>query len=172
MLSKNGDVTHYLEQPTDQPVRFVGSRDLETYNSWKRNTQINCYALDQHEVYIDACYTLLPCCLLGAFIYTNYDKSILQQYDVYHSDSVVDFGKKIQDQVLNLINNELGGFDNNNATLRSISEIIDDPNWQSIWNKKWDTAGLTGCIALCSEDSPYITVDDQWVEGKDPYVQI
>lgn len=172
VLDKKGNVSHVLEQPSDTPVRFVNKKDLETYNSWPNKHSINCYALDQHEVYIDACYTLLPCCLLGAFIYTNYDKTILEKYNVYHDNSVVDFGKKIQDQVLGLINNELGGFDNNNVTKRSVKDIIDDPAWQKIWNEKWETGGSIGCIALCSKDSPYITVDDQWVEGKDPYVQV
>lgn len=172
VLDKAGNVSYYLEQPTDHPVKFVGKKDLETYNMWNKKTNINCYALDQYEVYIDACFTLLPCCLLAAFIYTNYDKSILQKYGVYHNESVVDVGYDIQQQVLNLINNELGGFDNNNVLNRSIESIIDDPTWQRIWNEKWESGQLTGCIVLCSNDSPYISVDEQWVEGKDPYVQV
>lgn len=172
VLDKVGNVSYYLEQPTDHPVRFVGKKDLENSNSWEKRFDVNCYALEQYEVYIDACFTLLPCCLLAAFIYTNYDKSILQKYNVYHENSVVDVGYNIQQQVLDLINNELGGFDNNNVIKRSMKDIIDDPTWQRIWNDKWASGALTGCVVLCSKDSPYISVDEQWVEGKDPYVQL
>ena len=172
VLDRQGNVDYYLEQPSDHPVKFVGKSDLESYQSWPNKLDINCYALDQYEVYIDACYTLLPCCLLAAFIYTNYDEALLKKYNVHHNESVVNFGAKIQEQVLDLITNTLGGFDNNNAVLRPIKEIIDDTTWQAVWKEKWESGDLTGCIALCSKSSPYITVDDQWVDGKDPYVQV
>lgn len=172
VLNKFGDISYYLEQPTDHPVKFVGKKDLESHSTWRNRFDINCYALGQYEVYIDACFTLLPCCLLAAFIYTNYDKSILEKYKVYNENSVVDVGLRIQQEVLDLINKDLGGFDNNNVLKRSLKEIIDDPSWQSIWQEKWETGKLTSCTVLCSKDSPYISVDEQWVEGKDPYVQL
>jgi MoaA/NifB/PqqE/SkfB family radical SAM enzyme len=165
VLNKQGEIDYYLEQPSDQPVKLVNKADLESYNNWSNKCDIDCYALDRSEIYIDACYTLMSCCLLSAFIYTNYDKTLLQKYNIYHNESVVDIGKKIQQQVMDLINNTLGGFDNINVLRRPIQEIIDNKTWQTIWKENWDLGTLTGCAVLCSKDSPYITIDEQWVDN-------
>jgi hypothetical protein len=166
VLDKTGKITHYLEQPSGTPIKFVDKRDLETYDNWPKKTDINCYALDQQEIYIDAFYRVLPCCILGAFLYTNYDKDILVNNNLYHNNSVVDFGAKIKQEVLNIVD-ELG---NINALTISVKDIIENPVWETIWQTKWEQATSTCCIALCSASSPYITVDDQWIKGPDVQV--
>ena len=168
VIDSNGQVTHYLEQPTSSIIKIVDKRNLETFNTWPNKNSINCIALDTKDVYIDAHYNVLPCCILAAFVYTTYDKDLLQRLGVYHENSVVDFGKKIQDEVTQMIN-KLGGI---NAKQKPLEDIIDNPVWQTLWNAQWSTGDSTGCIALCSKDSPYITLEDQYVNRNTTDVQV
>jgi hypothetical protein len=162
VLDRAGQVSHYLEQPSNSPIRFVDRRSLETYSSWPKKQDIDCFALNHSEIYIDACYTVMPCCMLAAFIYTNYDREILEKNGLHHEYSYVDFGAQIQQQVFDIIE-ELGGLDKLNACDNSIQNIIDDEVWQTIWQQKWQAAESIGCIALCSASSPYIKLEEQWV---------
>jgi len=164
VVDKQGNVTHYLEQPTDSRIRLVNRKDLETYKEWKQQDKIDCFALNANEVYIDACYTVMPCCILAAFIYTNYDKTILEEYDLYHEYSNVTIGSKIKNQVYGFIET-LGGFDNVNVVKKSLRDIIDTDVWQTLWTDNWKTGGSIGCTVLCSADSPYIKIDEQWVDN-------
>ena len=166
VVDKNGNTLYYLEPPTTTSLRFVNRADLEDYNNWANKTKIDCFALRQKEIYIDACYTVMPCCILAAFIYTNYDKSILKQNGLYHELSNVDIGGKIQMQVFDIIE-ELGGKDYINATRRTVKDIVDDTTWQTIWHKKWKSAESSACIALCSVDSPFGQIDDQKITYKE-----
>ena len=159
VLDANKQVTHYLEQPTSSVIKIVDKRDLETFDNWPNKHSINCYALDTYDVYIDAHYNVLPCCFLAAFVYTTYDKELLQQLGVYHENSVVDMGKKIQDEVYQMINT-LGCI---NAKKTSLEKIIDNLDWQTMWQTRWGTASSTGCVVLCSKDTPYVTLEDQHV---------
>ena len=163
VVDKDGNTLYYLEPPTSTTLKFVNRANLEDYTSWKNKTDINCFALNKKEIYIDALYTVLPCCILAAFIYTNYNKEILKQNNLYHDLSNVDIGGKIQKQVFEIIE-ELG---NINATQRTIKDIVDDATWQTIWNTKWENAESFGCIALCSVDSPFGNIDDQKITYKE-----
>lgn len=164
---KDGQITHVLEHPSDNTVQFVNKKDLVNYSEWPQNTDINCFALNTNEIYIDAFHTVFPCCILSAFLYTNYDKSILETHGLYdESTSVSDVGLTIQKQVYDLVD-ELGRLDNLNACTVGIKSILDREQWQTIWEHKWRTQGSIGCMVLCSADSPYISLDEQWVEQKD-----
>lgn len=164
VLDRDGQVSHYLEQPSNSVIQVVDRRDLETYNTWKNKKDIDCFALNQREIYIDACYTVMPCCMLAAFIYTNYDKEILEKNGLYHEYSYVDFGNKIQQQVFDIIE-ELGGIHALDTRNTSIQRIVDNEVWQTIWQQKWQSAESIGCIALCSASSPYIKLEEQWVNN-------
>ena len=159
VLDASKQVTHYLEQPTNSVIKLVDKRDLETFNTWPNKHSIKCYAIDTYDVYIDAHYNVLPCCFLAAFVYTTYDKALLQALGVYHENSVVEIGKKIQDEVRQMINT-LGSI---NAKKKPLTEIIDNSDWQSMWQTSWSTASSTGCVVLCSKDTPYVTLDNQQV---------
>jgi hypothetical protein len=164
---RDGKISHVLEQPSDNAVQFVDKRDLVNYDKWPRNKDIDCFALNTNEIYIDAFRTVFPCCILSAFLYTNYDKSILETHGLYdESTSVTDVGLSIQKQVYEIVD-ELGGLDNLDAGRVGIKQILDREQWQTIWKDKWNTQGSIGCMVLCSADSPYIRLEDQWIEPKD-----
>jgi MoaA/NifB/PqqE/SkfB family radical SAM enzyme len=164
VLDRNGKPTHMLEQPSDNIVKFVNKKDLETYRDWKNSGDINCFASNDREIYIDANFTLMPCCIMSAFLYTNYDQSILEKYHLYDPETAVnDVGGMIQTQVFEIIN-ELGGLENLNAKGYGIKNIINRDQWQTMWAEKWKENSSACCTILCSADSPYITLDEQQVE--------
>lgn len=164
VLDRDGKPTHFLEQPTDNVVRFVNKKDLENYQEWKNATDVSCFSKNDREIYIDANFTLMPCCIMSAFLYTNYNQSTLEQYNLYDpATSINSVGSMIQSQVFEIIE-ELGGLSNLNAKDHGIKNIINRSQWQTMWEEKWKTNSSACCTILCSTDSPYITLDEQQVE--------
>lgn len=164
VIDRGGKPTHFLEQPTDNVVKFVNKKDLENYQEWKNATSVDCFSKSDREIYIDANFTLMPCCIMSAFLYTNYDQSLLESYNLYDPvTSINSVGSMIQTQVYEIIK-ELGGLDNLNAKYHGIKNIINRSQWQTMWEEKWKTNSSACCTILCSTDSPYITLDEQQVE--------
>lgn len=164
VFGKNGEWNYNLNQPSDSVIRFVDRRDLETFKSWPRATDINCYALDEEEIYIDANFTLMPCCILAAFLYTNYNEALHRLYGIYDAGtSTVHIGSAIQQQVYEIVN-ELGGLVALDARTMGVQAIVDSHKWQTIWQEKWATNTSTCCTVMCSADSPFIKLEDQVVQ--------
>jgi len=161
VLSDKGEVVYQLEQNTRRTVHSVEIKDLENYKEWKNAKDINCFAVNDKELYIDAHFTVMPCCMTAAFLYTNYDTDLYNRYSLVDSTSILDLGKQIQDEVLSLVD-ELGGFEQLNARLQGIETIMNHESWQTLVKQKWQSKTSSPCIILCSKDSPYIRTDDQW----------
>lgn len=160
VVNRQGTVTHLLEQPTDTVIEIVDKRLLDsTYPEWATTKDIHCGVQKEKDVYIDANYTVMPCCFLSSFMYTSYDKSILEKYNLYDDTSVNDMGLKIKTQVWELVN-ELGGLAALDAR-QGLQSIIDSPQWQSIWQDKWNNNGSLTCGLLCSSASPFISLAEQ-----------
>lgn len=163
VLNKDGSVSHFLEQPTGSIVNFVNKRDLENYQTWP--AEVSCFALDTTEIYIDANFTVMPCCIIAAFLYTNYDTRMLKQYNIYNeSTSLSNVGAAIQTQVFDIIQ-ELGGLSGLDARQHGIKEIIDSKKWQSIWIDKWESNGSMCCTVMCSSKSPFVKIEQQMVKS-------
>ncbi len=163
VVDRDGRPSHFLEMPSNNIVSFVNRKDLETYESWQRARDIGCFALDSNEIYIDANFTVMPCCIIAAFLYTNYDTEIFKKHNLYNeSTSVNAIGGKIQKQVYEIID-ELGGLNSLDARHRGIKDIIESDQWQTIWHEKWQSNGSICCTVMCSADSPYIKLKDQMV---------
>lgn len=164
VLDRDGKPTHFLEQPTDNVVKFVNRKDLETYKTWSNATDISCFAKNDNEVYIDANFTLMPCCIMSAFLYTNYDRSLLEKYNLYdHETSVNDIGAMIKQQVYDIVE-QFGGLQSLNSNKHGIKDIINRSQWQTLWEEMWKTNASACCTVLCSTSSPYITLDEQQVK--------
>ena len=161
VIDREGKITHKLEQPSDNVIQFVNRKAIENYASWPNATDINCFALDTKEIYIDAHYTILPCCIISSFLYTNYNDSTFVKYGLYNeSTSMNTMGRLIQSEVFDIIE-ELGGFESIDASVNGIEKIVDSDLWQNIWHDKWEQKASTTCIVMCSKDTPYITLQEQ-----------
>lgn len=160
VLDREGKVTHYIEQFTNsniKPVRFV---DIKDYKSWPK--AISCAPFEEKEAYIDAHGHLLPCCLIGSFLYANYDLELYEKYGLLNEDSITSIAKTAQLEVYNLIN-EFGGFDALDTNKHSIKEIMSSQLWKELIHKKWADGESTPCTILCSDSSKFITIAEQQI---------
>lgn len=163
VVDKLGNPTHILEPLSHIPI--VDKMVLEnTYASWSTSKKIKCYALDDKEIFIDAHFTVMPCCILASFLYTSYDQTLLSNHGLFNeASSVNNMGGKIKQQVLNIVQ-ELGGFQAIDAKKVGVKNIVDTNLWNSIWRDKWENNGSLTCMVMCSKDSPFISLDGQTVE--------
>jgi hypothetical protein len=158
VLDRQGQVTHYIEQPTNSTIKPVEFVDLKDYKTWK--VDISCFTLDSKELYIDANGHLMPCCLIASFLYANYDVELHSKYGLIDETSVIGLARQVQVEVYELIN-QLGGLDSLNANTHGIKNIMEQPIWQQLVRKKWTEHTSSPCKILCGTDSPYIKIDEQ-----------
>jgi len=154
---KDNKIAYHIKQPIDSVVKFVGKSDVIHHTSWKDATCVQCFVQKDKEIYIDAHFMTLPCCMMAAFLYMNYDNEILKKHNIYLDDHVNDVAIEVQAQVWN-ITKELGG---TNVLERGIKNLISSDVWQTLWDYKWKTGGSSTCIIMCSPSSPYISIEDQ-----------
>jgi len=153
VVDKDGQFLYNIEQPEDTPIEFVGKSQVAGHQQWRNADKINCQSLKDKELYIDAHYLLSPCCMIGAFLYTNYDSKLLKQYNLYEEDSVVEEGALVQEQVLAL--------PKLNVLELGLKELVETDMWQTMWQKKWNEKSSSTCIIMCGPNSPYISIDEQ-----------
>lgn len=158
VLGIDGLVTHTIEQPQVSPIKVVDKTSVENYKTWPVTTAKDCFVHAGKEIYIDSHYTVLPCCILASFLYTNYEPALYKKFNVYQS--MVDVGLEVQNQVYEILD-ELGGLDKLNALTYGIENIISTDAWQTIWQNKWAKHGSAACTIMCSQSSPYISIDEQ-----------
>jgi hypothetical protein len=158
VLDKQGQVTHYIEQPNDSTVKPVEFIDLKDYKSWK--VDVSCFTLDSKQLYIDANGHLMPCCLIASFLYANYNTALHSKYGLIDETSIVGLARQVQIEVYELIN-EFGGLNSLDANIHSIKHIMDQPIWQELVRKKWSEHTSSPCKILCGTSSPYIKIAEQ-----------
>ena len=158
VVDSSGKVLYNIETPTDSVIKFVGKKELLGHQQWEDADNINCLAITHKELYIDAHYQLSPCCMIGAFLYTNYDIDFLKKFNLYQEDSVIEEGIKIKNQVLE--------FPRLNVLDTGLKNIINTDQWQTMWQKKWKDRSSSTCIIMCGSSSPYLGVDEQRIKIK------
>jgi hypothetical protein len=156
VVDKKGNVLYNIEQPEDSIVEFVGRKQVEGHQHWANADQINCQSIKDKELYIDAHYLLSPCCMIGAFLYTNYDVELLKNYNLYEEDSIVEEGARVQQQVL--------GLPVLNVLELGLKNIVETAEWQTMWQRKWKEKSSSTCILMCGPNSPYISIDNQKIK--------
>lgn len=160
VLDKKGNLSYYLERPSDTIVPIAKVETIKNYKSWPDSDKIYCYAKEEKEIYIDSGKIVFPCCIIPAFVYTNYNNDLFQKYGInFQLENEV--GSLIKQNVLDLIS-ELGGKEKLNASLIDLKSIINSNVWQSIWDLKWKSNMSMCCTAMCSKNSPFIKLNDQF----------
>jgi MoaA/NifB/PqqE/SkfB family radical SAM enzyme len=153
VVDRQGEFLYNLEQPEDTPIVFVGKDQVEGHQNWPDADKIHCQVLEEKSIYIDANYLVSPCCMVGAFMYSNYDREILKQYNLDEEDSVLDEATRVQQQVL--------AFPKLNALETGLKNIIESDHWQTIWQKRWEEKTSSPCIIMCGPHSPFVSIADQ-----------
>jgi len=158
VLDRNGSISYYIEPPVSSNIKPVEFLDLKNYKEWK--TDISCFAVDSKELYIDANGYLMPCCLIGSFLYANYDVELYRKYGVIDETSITSIAREVQLEVFSIIR-ELGGLDALDSKKHSIEEIMSTEVWQTLIHHKWDTNSSSTCKILCGNNGPFIKISEQ-----------
>jgi hypothetical protein len=156
VVDNSGKFLYNLEQPSDSVIKFVSKSDIQGHQQWPNADKINCVSIADKDLFIDAHYQLSPCCMIGAFLYTNYDVDLLKKYNLYQEDSVVEEGEKVRQQVL--------GFPRLNVLESGFKNIIESVQWQTMWQQKWKDKSSSTCIIMCGPHSPFLGVHEQETE--------
>jgi len=157
VVDANGEIAYHIDQPTDSVIKFVGRNEVTDHTKWPDADKISCFVEKDKEVYIDAHYMALPCCMISAFLYMNYDNEILKKHNLYFDDHVNHVAVDIQKQVWDIVD-ELDGV---NVLDKGLKNLITSEAWQTLWHKKWAEKSSSACIVMCSPSSPYISINDQ-----------
>jgi hypothetical protein len=158
VLNSDGTVSHYLEQHTGSDIKPVEFNDLKDYKQWQ--VDIDCFALNDKELYIDAHGHIMPCCLIASFLYANYDERLHKQYNLIDKTSIVSLANEVQTEVYDLVS-EFGGFDSLDTNKHTIKDIMSTEVWQTLMHKKWKDCSSSPCSILCGKTAPFIKVKDQ-----------
>jgi MoaA/NifB/PqqE/SkfB family radical SAM enzyme len=158
VLSKQGNIDYYLEPPSNSTIKPVEFLDLKNYKEW--NNDVSCFTLDSKELYIDANGYLMPCCLIGSFLYANYDVDLYKKYGVIDETSITVIAREVQLEVFSIIE-ELGGLAALDSKIHSIKDIMSTDIWQTLIHKKWGEKSSSACKILCGNSSPFIKIKEQ-----------
>jgi MoaA/NifB/PqqE/SkfB family radical SAM enzyme len=158
VLNKTGSIDYYIEPPANTNIKPVEFLDLKNYKEWKTN--ISCFAVDAKELYIDANGYLMPCCLIGSFLYANYDVELYRKYGVIDETSITSIAREVQLEVFSIIQ-ELGGLDMLDSKKHSVKEIMSTNTWQKLIHYKWETHSSSTCKILCGNAGPFIKIEEQ-----------
>ena len=156
VYDRDGNTTRYLEPSGWSEIKFIDRNAVANYRTIIEESVINCSAIEQHEIYIDAFGQVFPCCYLGIIPYIPTDTVA----GVTH----------LRQQVLNEYNTlieALGGKEAQNAYCHSIESIINSELYQTTWNKFWDNKQLAICVAHCGTSSKITKPDEMFVERGD-----
>lgn len=138
VYNKNGETTYYLEPPTESKIVFIDKKTIDNYKEVVKNSTIDCLALKNKEIYIDAQGHVYPCCFLG-LTPANYYNETSEAAHIRHA---------ILDQHHSMIA-DFGGLDNLNSKHRPIKDIIDSHEYQTLWKKYWTESKLITCVKTC-----------------------
>jgi sulfatase maturation enzyme AslB (radical SAM superfamily) len=135
VLDKNGQVTNFLEPADESKIVFIKKSDVDNYKTMVEASTIDCYALNNREIYIDAFGKLFPCCWLASTPY-NYTEA---------SSPISAVKQEMQEQY-NMLIADLGTID---TAVKSIKDIIDSIEFQTVWTKYWNDVKLITCARTC-----------------------
>jgi MoaA/NifB/PqqE/SkfB family radical SAM enzyme len=149
VYDKNGNTTYYLEPPSETTIKFIDKKTIENYKTIVDMTEIDCYVKSTKEIYIDAYKNILPCCFLASTPYNYQDPNS----DIFHLRQIA------LDQYHELVR-DLGEI---NTLKKSVREIIDSQEYQTVWDKYWNDKKLLTCVRTCGK-TDLSKPKDQFIE--------
>lgn len=153
VYDKNKNTTHYIEPSQWSEIKFIKKEVVENYKQILKKSEIDCYALKVKEVYITSQGLVFPCCWLGVIPYQTYD----------HEHELIHIREQILNQYHRLVKS-LGGEDSINAEKRSIKDIVNSNEYQTVWNHYWNEDKLITCVRSCGKISEIISKpNDQFI---------
>ena len=139
-LDKSGNVAYKLELPSEQKIVFIDRKTVENYKEVIKTAKIECEVEQTRSVYIDALGYLWPCCFVGAvpYIYAKPEQLVYN----YQQDSYASLQRVLE---------RFGGMEQFNLRNRTIKEIVDSEEWQTVWDDVFSNNDLTVCARVCGK---------------------
>lgn len=138
VLSREGNVTHIIEPPSEIPVKFIDRKIIESYKEIIKDSVIDCQVYNQREIYIDAYKNVFPCCWLASIPYTV----------IENGGPIEPVRLEILKQYNDLVNT-FGGIDKLSAINNKVEDIINSNVYQTVWTEYWTTKKLITCARTC-----------------------
>lgn len=123
VVNREGNITHYIEPSTDNVLKFIDKKTIEKYKLIVEASKIDCQVKKTKEVYVDAFGDLYACCWLANAPYTHIS-----------DDAAFEVRTKMKEQNSRMMQ-YLGEV---NTFKRSIRDIIDSKEYQSMWSWMWN----------------------------------
>jgi MoaA/NifB/PqqE/SkfB family radical SAM enzyme len=149
VMNKQKEITHFIEPASDVPLKFIDKKIIDNYQQIVDKSIISCKSKNDKEVYIDAHGDLFPCCWLASV-----------PYSYINPDEALAVRQKMREQHDELVK-KLGSI---NTFERSIKEIIESHEYQTVWNDFWSINKLITCARTCGTNSDFIKPRDQIVQ--------
>jgi hypothetical protein len=150
VVDRQGKLSHYVEPATDTPLKFVDKKVIDAYKDIVQKSHIDCKVKNNREVYIDAYKNLYPCCWIASVPYTHLDE-----------DGALEVRTAMLKQHYELMS-KLG---NTNTIERTVENIINSKEYQTVWDEFWTTNKLITCARTCGvSDVKFAQPKDQVVE--------
>ena len=156
VLNRQGEIDYYLEPKTNSDIKPVEFLDLKDYKKWTND--VSCFSFDSKELYIDANGYLMPCCLIGSFLYANYDVELYRKYGVIDETSITGIAREVQLEIFDIIR-ELGGLEALDSRVHSIKDIMSTELWKTLMHTKRKEKSSSACKILCG--GSFIKIDEQ-----------
>ncbi len=152
VYDSQGNTIDELKPSSNTVIKFLDKSALKNFQHIVDESTIDCYALKNKEVYIDAHKNLMPCCFLASIPY-NYNPA-------------GSFLFELKKQVLEQYNSLLEDLKNIDVVDRSIKEIVDSVEYQTVWEKYWTIKKLMVCVRTCGKNQ-YSKPMDQFIKRED-----
>lgn len=147
VMNREGQVMHFIEPASDTPMKFIDQKTIDSFKENIKNVKISCKVQADKEVYIDAHKNLYPCCHVSSipFIYRNQAgiSEVLATMLAQHENLM----------------NKLG---NTNTIDRTIKDIVDSKEYQTVWEEMWNVQKMLICAKTCGVDVGFSQPRDQW----------
>lgn len=141
VYDKTGKTIYNLHPATNNQIVFIDAKIIKNYKEIVKKSEINCFAKNNNEIYIDAHGNLFPCCFIGMTSYNYYEDTELA-YPVRN---------EMMDQYRNLIS-DFGGISALDAKNNGIKNILESNVYQNIWSKYWTDPKLIVCARTCGKN--------------------
>lgn len=148
-VDRNGVVTHKIEPPTETPIKFIDRKTIEAIDEIVEDSVIDCKVKNDKEIYIDAYKNLYPCCHVASIPYLH---KTLPGFSM------------LKDRMVTEHNHMAGLLGEYNTLNKSIKDIIDSEEYQTIWENLWTVDKMLICVRTCGKSKKinYSLPREQW----------
>jgi len=146
VVDRDDNITHYIEPASEVTMKFIDKKIIQAYKEITAISEINCKVRNDQEVYIDAYGDLYPCCWIASVPYSYIPTD--DAYEVRH---------EMLRQHWDLMNS-LG---DTNTLTRSVKDIINSNEYQTVWDNYWNKDKLITCARTCGVNTSFAKPRDQ-----------